>query len=104
MLAAGISAGVSKRISYGTIYTTKLLRRGTDIERPRPASLLQTLTVGETMKPIPHGDAVPIPLRNANANGVDGKDNPDQLIDGLNRLGALIDIRTPPIPAPRRNP
>ena len=38
MLAVGIAAGVSKRLTYGTIYTTKLLRRGTDIERPRPAA------------------------------------------------------------------
>ena len=37
MFAAGISAGLAKRLTYGTIYTTKLLRRGTDIERPNPA-------------------------------------------------------------------
>ena len=36
MLAVGIAAGLSKRLTYGTIYTTKLLRRGTDIERPTP--------------------------------------------------------------------
>jgi len=32
MLAAGIAAALSKRLSYGSIYTTKLLRRGIDIE------------------------------------------------------------------------
>jgi chloride channel protein, CIC family len=95
MLAAGISAGVSKRVSYGTIYTTKLLRRGTDIERPRPASLLQTLTVGETMKAVPGDGTVPLPLTNVPANGSNGKDQPGQLVDGLGRLGAVIDIRTP---------
>ena len=57
MLAVGIAAGVSKQLSYGTIYTTKLLRRGTDIERPRPASLLQVLTVADTMQPLPHPSA-----------------------------------------------
>jgi chloride channel protein, CIC family len=35
MLACGIAAAVSKQLSYGSIYTTKLLRRGIDIERPR---------------------------------------------------------------------
>lgn len=37
MLAAGLAAAVSKRLSYGSIYTTKLLRRGIDIERPKLA-------------------------------------------------------------------
>jgi CIC family chloride channel protein len=40
MLGVGIASGVSKRLTYGTIYTTKLLRRGTDIERSRPGTLL----------------------------------------------------------------
>ena len=52
MLAVGIATGVSKRMTYGTIYTTKLLRRGTDIERPKPASLLHVLTVGDVMQPL----------------------------------------------------
>jgi len=52
MLAVGLAVGVSKRLTYGTIYTTKLLRRGTDIERPKPASMLQVLTVGDVMQPI----------------------------------------------------
>jgi chloride channel protein, CIC family len=34
MLAAGIAAGLARRLSYGTIYTEKLLRRGIDIEVP----------------------------------------------------------------------
>jgi CIC family chloride channel protein len=51
MLAVAIAAAVSKRLSYGSIYTTKLLRRGIDIERPKPASVLQTLTVADVMVP-----------------------------------------------------
>jgi H+/Cl- antiporter ClcA len=35
MLATGIAAALSKRLTYGSIDTTKLLRRGIDIERPR---------------------------------------------------------------------
>ena len=34
MLAVAIASTVSRALSYGTIYTTKLLRRGTDIDRP----------------------------------------------------------------------
>ena len=52
MLAVGIAAGITKRLSYGTIYTTKLLRRGTDIERPKPSSMLQVLTVADVMQPL----------------------------------------------------
>ena len=51
MLAVAIGAAVSKRLSYGSIYTTKLLRRGIDIERPKPASVLKSLTVADVMLP-----------------------------------------------------
>jgi len=53
MLAVGIAAAVSKRLSHGSIYTTKLLRRGIDIERPKAANVLQLLTVSEAMFPLP---------------------------------------------------
>ena len=55
MLAAGIAAAVSKRFSYGSIYTTKLLRRGIDIERPKATGVLQSLTVADVMQPLPQG-------------------------------------------------
>jgi len=53
MLASGIAAAVSKRFSYGSIYTTKLLRRGIDIERPKTTGVLQALTVADVMQPLP---------------------------------------------------
>ena len=34
MLAVAIATAVSRALSYGTLYTTKLLRRGIDIDRP----------------------------------------------------------------------
>jgi len=37
MLAVGTATAISKSLSYGSIYTTKLLRRGIDIERQEPA-------------------------------------------------------------------
>lgn len=43
---------MSKKLTHGTIYTTKLPRRGTDIERVTPASVLDQLTVGEAMQPL----------------------------------------------------
>ena len=46
------AAAVSKAISYGSVDTTKLLRRGIDIERPRPTNALQTLTVADVMQPV----------------------------------------------------
>lgn len=49
MLATAIATAVSARLSHGTIYTTKLLRRGIDIGRPKPATLMQVLTVAEAM-------------------------------------------------------
>ena len=74
MLACGIAAAVSKQLSYGSIYTTKLLRRGIDIERPRPTSVLQTLTVADVMQPVPqpNGDARLLAIagdRQPNASG-----------------------------------
>ncbi|MGH9171591.1 MAG: chloride channel protein [Acidimicrobiales bacterium] len=59
MLAVGLAAGVSKKLTHGTIYTTKLLRRGTDIERPKASSMLQVLTVADVMQPLPTGTALP---------------------------------------------
>ena len=56
MLACGIAAATSKQLTYGSIYTTKLLRRGIDIEQPKPASTLATLTIAEVMQPVANGD------------------------------------------------
>jgi CIC family chloride channel protein len=50
MLAIAIAATVSRALSYGTIYTTKLLRRGTDIDRAAPWRALQDLKVTDTMR------------------------------------------------------
>jgi CIC family chloride channel protein len=52
MLACGIAAQLAKRITYTSIYTTKLLRRGIDIERPKAIGALQALTVEEIMQPL----------------------------------------------------
>ncbi len=56
MLVCGIAAATSKQLTYGSIYTTKLLRRGIDIEQPKATSALATLTIAEVMQPLADGD------------------------------------------------
>jgi CIC family chloride channel protein len=53
MLAVAIATATSRALSYGTIYTIKLLRRGTDIDRVSPADPLEDLTAAEAMRPFP---------------------------------------------------
>ncbi|MBV9819756.1 MAG: chloride channel protein [Solirubrobacterales bacterium] len=65
MLACGIAAAISKHFSYGSVYTTKLLRRGIDIERPRLGDVLRSLTVADVMAPV----ARPAPPPGAEAAG-----------------------------------
>jgi len=51
MLAVAIATTVSRALSYGTIYTTKLLRRGTDIDQAAPWRALQDLKITDVMHP-----------------------------------------------------
>ncbi len=51
MLAVAIASTISRALSYGTIYTTKLLRRGTDIDRAAPWRALSDLKVADAMRP-----------------------------------------------------
>ena len=67
MLAVGLAAGLSKRLTYGTIYTTKLLRRGTDIDRPTPSSVFQVLSVADVMQPLARLDGLPTVIDGAQA-------------------------------------
>ncbi|HWF49202.1 MAG TPA: chloride channel protein, partial [Solirubrobacteraceae bacterium] len=92
MLATGIAAAVSKQLSYGSIYTTKLLRRGIDIERPRITNMLATLTVAGVMRSIPQraGDALLVPWPEP---GVEGAAIPDEVWETL--AGPVTDIRQP---------
>ena len=64
MLAVAIATATSRALSYGTIYTTKLLRRGTDVDRVPSADPFQDLTAADAMR------RFPAPL--ATANGPSG--------------------------------
>jgi len=59
MLAVAIASMVSRALSYGTIYTTKLLRRGTDIDHAVPWRALQDLKITDIMRPF--RPALPVP-------------------------------------------
>jgi hypothetical protein len=52
MLAVAIASVTSRALSYGTIYTTKLLRRGIDIDRAAPWRALADLKVTDVMRPL----------------------------------------------------
>ena len=62
MLAVAIATVVSRALSYGTIYTTKLLRRGVDIDQPPSADPFEDLTAADAMRPFqspPAADPTP---------------------------------------------
>ncbi len=50
MLACGLAAQFARQITHGSIYTTKLLRRGIDIERPKAIGALRALNVEQVMQ------------------------------------------------------
>ena len=58
MLAVAVATTVSRALSYGTIYTTKLLRRGIDIDRPAPTQAFAALTAADAM----HRFTVPLDI------------------------------------------
>ena len=51
MLAVAIATATSRGLSYGTIYTTKLLRRGIDIDHVPSADPFEDLTAADAMRP-----------------------------------------------------
>ena len=92
MLATGIAAALSKHLSHGSIYTTKLLRRGVDIERPKTSGVLQRLTVAEVMQrfsPLGEQDAQ---LENEESGAGDHAQVEGPWAD---LIGAVADIRQP---------
>jgi chloride channel protein, CIC family len=68
MLAVAIATAASRALSYGTIYTTKLLRRGQDIDRAAPWRAFGDLKAADAMRPF----AVPMPVPAAGHIGADG--------------------------------
>jgi CIC family chloride channel protein len=90
MLTCGIAAAISKFISHGSVYTTKLLRRGIDIERPKTTNVLQTLTVKDAMQPLPRSAGR---LGGSQAPEPDGAGVTDQEWESL--VGTVTGTREP---------
>ncbi|HEY5361497.1 MAG TPA: chloride channel protein [Streptosporangiaceae bacterium] len=53
MLAVAIATATSRGLSYSTIYTAKLLRRGQDIDRAAPWRAFGDLKAADAMRPFP---------------------------------------------------
>jgi len=53
MFAVVLATGLSRALTRDSIYTLKLRRRGIDIRRGRAANLMEVLTVGSAMRPVP---------------------------------------------------
>jgi chloride channel protein, CIC family len=68
MLAVAVASMISRALSYGTIYTTKLLRRGTDIDRITPWRALADLKIADAMRAFRAPLPVP-PAAEASADG-----------------------------------
>jgi len=51
MLAIAIASTISRALSYSTIYTEKLLRRGTDIDQAAPWRAVADLKITDVMRP-----------------------------------------------------
>ena len=85
MLAVAVGTTVSRAISYGTIYTTKLLRRGIDIDRPTPTHAFAHLSAADAM----HRFAAPLDLARPAASLADGER------DFATLLGPVTRVREP---------
>jgi CIC family chloride channel protein len=88
MLAVAIASTLSSALSYGTIYTTKLLRRGTDIDRATPWRALADLKIADAMRPFRPPLPVPPPA-------LPGADGGGTAPDGTARPGPVISQADP---------
>jgi CIC family chloride channel protein len=68
MLAVAIATATSRALSYGTIYTTKLLRRGQDIDRAAPWRAFGDLKAADAMRPF----RIPLIVPDGHSHGSDG--------------------------------
>jgi CIC family chloride channel protein len=73
LLAVAIATATSRGLSYGTIYTTKLLRRGIDIDGTPSADPFEDLTAADAMRPF----AAPLTIA-AGPPGPPGRSGPAQ--------------------------
>jgi CIC family chloride channel protein len=91
MLAVAIATLTSRAMSYGTIYTTKLLRRGVDIDHPPAGDPFEELTAADAMRPFQASlTTIPAPDGQASLPGpVTGQRHPQVLFAGESLTQAL---------------
>ena len=53
MTAVAMAAGTARLLAKETIYTGKLLRRGIDLDKPRPEDAFTAMTVRQVTQPVP---------------------------------------------------
>jgi CIC family chloride channel protein len=70
LLAVSIASFLSSIISYADIYTTKLLRRGIDVDRAAPWRAFGDMKVREAMQPL--GTPLPVPDAQPGEGGAPG--------------------------------
>ena len=97
MLAVAIATATSRALSYGTIYTTKLLRRGTDIDHPRSADPFEDLTAADAMHPF----AAPLTIA-AGPPGPPGPEAPGRRCPARSPTSTTPRYCSPGSPSPRR--
>jgi chloride channel protein, CIC family len=85
MLAVAIATATSRMLSYGTIYTTKLLRRGQDVDRAAPQPALGDPNAGDARRPF--AAQLPVPGESRAAS------------PGLAAPGTRAADGEPPVPA-----
>ena len=101
MLAVAIATATSRALSYGTIYTTKLLRRGQDIDRAAPWRAFGDLKAADVMRPFrepltvapgPDGDGRAAPALTALAGPVTYQGDPQTVLASESLAQALRQI------------
>ncbi len=102
MLAVAIATLVSRSLSYGTIYTTKLLRRGTDIDRAPSADPFEKLTAADAMRPFRPPLTTQPPPQNQPAGPDQDKSRTKPGYPGRSPTNATFRFSSPTSPSPRR--
>jgi CIC family chloride channel protein len=96
MLAVAMATTTSRAISYGTIYTTKLLRRGIDIDRPGARDAFAELAVSDAMHAFPTSLELPAHLPARPGEGPAGRrENRVATAPEWGALGTLTRLRHP---------
>jgi CIC family chloride channel protein len=91
MFAVVVATALSNALTHDTIYTLKLRRRGIDIDRRLPLSLMAQIPVAEAMSPVPRSLAPEQPLRELIARFAAERSDTLPVLDTDGELLGIID-------------